>query len=294
MRVTLVKPFGFCFGVKKAIETAYKAKEENPNQTIYILGNLVHNETVLNEMKDDDFVFLKDDCSLFESELKSLNDGSIIVFSAHGHAPSLDKIALDKKMKMYDATCHFVKINEKKIQEEIENGNEVIFIGVKNHAEANASISIDRHKVHLYDCKSSFDYENVNSISPLIVSQTTMTSGEIENATKEIINKFPKAKIAAKRCFATESRQDNLVKSGKDADAFVIIGSKESNNTQKLIWLVSKHFPNKKCYSILNVNDLEEYKNELSSYKEIAISSGASTPDSVVLACKKYIEENIR
>lgn len=294
MKITLVRPFGFCFGVKKAIETAYRAKEENPEETIYILGNLVHNETVLDEMKNAGFIFLKDDCNKFEEELNSLKDGSILVFSAHGHAPKFDKIAADKKMKIYDATCHFVKVNENKIVKETKSGNEVIFIGVKNHAEANASVSIDKSKIHLYDCKTPFDFGKVESKSPLIVSQTTMTSSEIETATRNIIEKLPKARVAAKRCFATESRQDNLIKSGDDADAFIIIGSKESNNTQKLISLVKKHFPSKKCYSILDVDDLKKIAEELSCYKNIIISSGASTPDSIVLACKDYLEENIR
>ncbi len=294
MKVTLVRPFGFCFGVKQAIETAYKAKEENPEKIIYILGNLVHNETVLNEMKNAGFVFLKDDCNKFEEELSSLKDGSIIVFSAHGHAPKLDEMAVNKSMKIYDATCHFVKANENKIVKETKDGNEVIFIGVKNHAEANASISIDESKVHLYDCKAPFDFEKIKSKSPLIVSQTTMTSNEIEIATRDIIKKIPEARIAAKRCFATESRQDNLIKSGKETDAFIVIGSKDSNNTQKLISLVRKRFPGKKCYSILNVDDLKEYIKELSQYKNIVISSGASTPDSIVLSCKAYLEENIR
>ncbi len=289
MEVILVKPFGFCFGVKKAIEIAYKAKEENPEKTIYILGELVHNETVLNKLKEDGFALLNVDSRFFKDELLKMEDRAVIVFSAHGHSPKLDEIAKSKKMKVYDATCHFVKENERKIRDATNNGDDVIFVGIKKHAEAIASLSIDESKVHLYDRNEVFDFPKIKSKTPLVVSQTTMTNDEIDEAINDIKKNISEAKIAAKHCFATESRQKELVKLGKEADAFVVIGSKGSNNTRKLIQLVNDNFPNKKCLNVVDVDDLTKHIQELNGNDKILIASGASTPDYVVLECKKYL-----
>ena len=122
---------------------------------------------------------------------------------------------IKKKLKIYDATCIFVRKNEKQIAEKIQNRNEVIYIGIRNHAETNAALGINSKRVHLMTPKESFCFFDVHSSSPLVVSQTTMTSDDIFSCEKEIKEKIPNAKFMAKQCYATEERQKEVILKGK-------------------------------------------------------------------------------
>ena len=148
MKVTTISPFGFCMGVTKAIEVAKKAKKEHPNEDVFVIGNLVHNERIIEEIRTLGLIVLDEREKSLRDWLISLPEQSVIVFTAHGHAPELDEIASRKKMLVYDSTCVFVKENEEMIKEEIRSGGEIIYIGQRNHAEANGAIGIDESKIH--------------------------------------------------------------------------------------------------------------------------------------------------
>ena len=293
MEIKIVEPSGFCFGVKKAIEIAKKAKNENKDRQIYIIGSLVHNEDVIEDLENDGFLILDERKKSLEEYLRELNEGSVIVFSAHGHSPVLDEIALEKHMKIYDATCIFVKNNERKAYKEINDDNEVIFIGIPNHAETNGIMGVSKEKVHLYQPNTIFNYAKLKSKKPLVISQTTMSEDEISSSIKDIKNHLPEAIISARQCFETERRQSEAIKEGKDHDCFVIIGGKNSNNTKRLFLILKSAYPNKESLFVLNEIELKNHLSTLKQYNKIMLVSGASTSDSTISSCYKLLNEEI-
>ncbi len=289
MDIKVIEPSGFCFGVKKAIDTAKKAKDENIGKQIYIVGALVHNEEVTKELENEGFIIL-DECEKpLKDHLENLNDGSVIVFSAHGHAPYLDEIAKRKNMKIYDATCIFVKNNEKSATKVVENGGEVIYIGIENHAETNGMIGINDKKIHIYTPGMHFDFSKINSSEPLIISQTTMSKEEIKTSIETIKKNIPGSIVSAKQCFETERRQSEALAQGANYDCFIVIGGKNSNNTKRLALILKEAYPSKECFLILNETELKGELDRIAKHEKIMIVSGASTADSTIYACLRLI-----
>ncbi|MCQ2799479.1 MAG: 4-hydroxy-3-methylbut-2-enyl diphosphate reductase [Bacilli bacterium] len=288
MEVIVINPHGFCRGVDKAIELAYKAKNENPNSQINILGTLVHNECVISDLKADGFNILHEKEHSLEEWITLLNEGDVVVFSAHGHSPKLNELAKTKKLKVYDATCPFVKANELFIKNKVLEGGQVIYIGQKGHAEAMGALGIDENAILLCEPNKPFDYESVKDDEPLLVSQTTMGLDEIEETVHLLKEKFAKAVLAAKACDATEKRQNAISNAPTDIDLYVIMGSKTSNNTIKLFNLAKEKYPNAMVIRALDVNELKDY--DLSKNKKAALISGASTSLKEFDAVKDYLE----
>ena len=113
MEVALIKPQGFCSGVTRAVELAKKAKNENPDKNIYILGMLAHNQSLIDDLTRDGFITLSGN---EEEEISRLHNGDVLIFTAHGHSSKLDELAKEKGLITYDATCFKVLDNLKKIR----------------------------------------------------------------------------------------------------------------------------------------------------------------------------------
>lgn len=288
MKVTTISPFGFCMGVTKAIEVAKKAKKEHPNEDVFVIGNLVHNERIIEEIRALGLIVLDEREKSLRDWLISLPEQSVIVFTAHGHAPELDEIASRKKMLVYDSTCVFVKENEEMIKEEIRSGGEIIYIGQRNHAEANGAIGIDESKIHLLVPGESLALKCLHTSEPLVISQTTMAPNEIQESIQEILKIFPKAKIAAKRCTATEIRQRNILKAPKNTDLFLVLGSKTSNNTMKLYEIAKAFYRKADVFRVLGLSELKTLN--LSGYQNAVIASGASTSIADVHEIESYLK----
>lgn len=288
MKVIVINPHGFCRGVNKAIELAYKAKEENEGKQINILGTLVHNECVIADLEKDGFKILHEKEHSLEEWISLLQEGDVIVFSAHGHSPKLDEIAKERNLKIYDATCSFVRANELIIKNKIAQGGQVVYIGQKGHAEATGALGIDDENIFLCEPKKQMDLGAIKDVSPLLVSQTTMGMDEISDTVNGLKNIFPMAKLAAKVCDATEKRQNAIGNAPSDIDLYVIMGSKTSNNTIKLYNLAKEKYPSATIVRALDVNELKEI--DLSNKKKAALISGASTSIKEFDAVKEFLE----
>ena len=286
MKVTLLNPSGYCAGVTNAINIALEAKRMNKDKDVYILGMLVHNDLVIDELTKLGITTLYRDGKSDENILYSLPDHSIIVFSAHGHQKQLDDIAREKQFVVYDATCKKVKHNLELIEKEIHDGHEVIYIGHKNHPEALAALSLD-NKVHFYDIKEEFDYKRIKDKSPLVINQTTLNTKELKEIYVDIIVHRPKARISDEICAATRLRQESLIALEDDVDLILIIGDTKSSNTNRLLEIAKSYHPD--IDSIL-LSDLEEVKKlEIKSH-HIVVASGASTPRNEIDKIVKYLE----
>ena len=279
MKIEVLKPKGYCSGVTLAIKCALKAKEENKDTPVYVLGMLVHNKETIDFLKEKGIITLSNENNDLFELIKEVPSNSVLIFTAHGHAEKLDEIAKSKNIKIYDATCPMVRNNINLIKDKIKEGYQIIFIGKKNHPETNAMLSISPN-VKLYDDNLLNNYLKTTNSTIFVTNQTTSNYDELEETHQKILNVCPNAIIQNEVCNTTRLRQKSLKSLADDTDLIIIVGSKESNNTMKLYDIAVNTYPRAKVIRIEGLLDIEY--NDLLNKKHIAIVSGASTPPSTV------------
>ncbi len=284
MEVALIKPQGYCAGVMQAIKLAVEAKEYNPNRNVFVLGMLVHNKIVIDELARHEIKTLEGDNEI--NLINSLSEGDVIIFSAHGHDPKLDELAKSKGLIIYDATCPKVANNMNRIREEIKANHQVIYIGQKGHRETNAALSLSNN-VSLYDTKLLINYQLITDKSPYVINQTTLNFIALEDIHNDIKKHIPGARIANEICAATRLRQEAILNIGKDTDLILIVGDQKSSNSKKLYDLAKEHYSNSDVYLVRDLEDVK--KLDLANKKKAAISSGASTPLFLVEEIHEYL-----
>ncbi len=285
MKVTVLEPSGYCSGVERAIKIALKTKEEHPNTNVVILGMLVHNEDSLKSLQNQGIeTIYKKDCSL-EQLIDEIKEPSVVILSAHGHAISVEEKLIKNGHVIVDATCPFVKTSLQTIFEEVNKGFPVFYIGVKNHPEAVAALSLSKN-IFFIDYKEQ-NIPEVLEKSPLVISQTTLSKFEVEEINKKILAKYPKAKFLEGICHASTKRQEALMNLDKDVDLIYVVGGSNSNNSKTLFNLAKNLYPSKQVKLIQNASDIKE--KDLLGLSHVVISSGASTPKEVINEIKNKL-----
>ncbi len=285
MKVTVLEPSGYCSGVERAMNIAIETKANNPSKNVVVLGMLVHNEDSLKKLEDKGIsTIYKANCSL-EQMVDEIKTPSLVILTAHGHSKNLEQVILSKGHKIIDATCPFVSNSFAEISKAITESNKVLYIGVKNHPEANAALSISKD-VTFVNAKTK-EIPLINSKSPMVISQTTLSSFEIQEIIDSIKAKYPDAKFLNGICNASTSRQKALMNVGEDVDLIYIVGGSNSNNTKTLYNLANNLYKNKVVKVISNETEIN--KKDLIGLSHIAISSGASTPKEVIERVKKVL-----
>ncbi|MCX5693504.1 MAG: 4-hydroxy-3-methylbut-2-enyl diphosphate reductase [Candidatus Omnitrophica bacterium] len=262
MKIKVAKCAGFCFGVKRAINIAENAlKELRPGDKIYSLGPIIHNPQVVEELFKEGLQVI--------SSLEKIKGGTAII-SSHG-APL--KVAGDirkKGMKLIDATCPFVKYAQNIVKDLKKEGYGIVIVGDSAHPEVKALKSIAGKN------------KNLKKIG--VISQTTQSRENYINEIKKILSEdFSEVKIFNTICNDTSKRQLATRRLLEDCDLMIVVGGKNSANTKRL-WQICKESG---VDSFHIETELEVSKNWFRGKKRIGITSGASTPDSMV---KKIIE----
>lgn len=286
MEIIRAKHMGFCFGVAGAIETCHTVlkEEENKNKRIFILGMLVHNQYVVDKLKSEGFLIVEEKDILEKKD--DLKQDDIVIIRAHGTLKKIYNILEEKGVKVYDATCKFVTHIRDTLIEMEKKGNEIIFIGDKEHPEVKGIISFGKNiRVfnELEEIKKAEIDENKNYC---VLTQTTLNKKKLEKIKSFLENHYSNVNILDKVCGATQVRQEAVEELSKKVDILLVIGGKNSSNTKKL-YDISKAI-NKNTYLIENEKELEE--NWFTDCKKVGITAGASTPKEIVI----NIENKIR
>ncbi len=285
MIVKDIRPRGFCKGVYFAIE---KVKEilnskEYP-KPIYVLGYIVHNKFVVEELKALGAITLDD---LTKSRLELIDDinSGTIVISAHGTPIDvIDKIKA-KGLTLVDATCKDVYITHDLIKEYLKKDYDIIYIGKKNHPETNASLSLGKN---IYLVETIKDIETIKTDKKIFVTnQTTFSIKDILPIHEAIKMKFPNAIITEEICNATRLRQNAIIKANSDVDLCYIVGDKRSNNSLNLV-KISEKFTKTKTLLIQSVKDIKE--SDIKAIRVVSVSSGASTPEYLTKAVIDFLD----
>lgn len=272
MNVKRVIPSGYCKGVVNAINIAKITKEKNPDTPIYILGMIVHNSYVTEQLSKLGIITLDDSKKTKEELLDEIDEG-IVILTAHGTADYIKQKALNKGLTIVDGSCEDVLKTKNIIIDYLNKGYDVIYFGKKGHPEANAIIAIS-DKIHLVSKEEDILSLNIDNNKIIITNQTTMSYLELNTMIDLIIKKYPHAQTIKEICNATSTRQ-KAVENIKDADALYVVGDKKSNNTNKLVD-VAKANGIEKAFLISNKDEIN--KKDLEGLNNIYVTAGASTP----------------
>ncbi len=266
MEIRLASSYGFCFGVKRAIQIA----EKNQGSATY--GPLIHNKDEINRLKNGFNVNLADNMD----EVKNYNT---IVIRTHG-IPKNELSQLEEEGKnITDATCPFVTTPQKIVEKMSLEGYSIVIFGDENHPEIKG---VKSYAVNQNDVFVVLDEEELKEL-PLkskvaIVAQTTRKPDDFAKVVSALLSTTKELRAFNTICNATFENQDAAASLSQEADVMIVIGGKNSSNTKQL-YSICKHYCND-SYLIENEDDIigEWFKNK----KLCGISAGASTPDWVV------------
>ena len=273
-QILLISPRGFCAGVTRAIDTVVEVLEKF-GPPVYVKHEIVHNKHVIDDLKAKGAIFIED-----------INDAPIdkpLVFSAHGVAKNILDTAKQMNKYVVDATCPLVtKVHVQAIK--FYNLNyKIILIGHKNHPEVEGTLGQlpvgGIVLIENLDDIQNLNFENEDKLA--YVTQTTLSVDDTKEIIDALKKKFPHIKSSPKEdiCYATTNRQNAIKDYAHECDSFIVVGSKNSSNSNRLVEVAKKSGCD---LSVLLENasnlNIDNYKN----HQTIGLSSGASVPDILV------------
>lgn len=272
MEITVAKSAGFCFGVQRAVDSVYKELEENSGK-IYTFGPIIHNEQVVEDLNKKGIEVIDT-----VEQLKEIKEGTVVVRS-HGAAKEIYDILEQQKLKMVDATCPFVKKIHNIVLDESNNGKTIIIIGNDNHPEVEGIKGWVNGEVIVINKEEQIEKLSLpEQTKACIVSQTTFNHNKFKYLVEIIRKKGYDITVVNTICNATHVRQVEAQKISSKVDGMIVIGGKNSSNTQKLYDICRNECEN--TFYVQTVKDLNLH--ELKSLKSIGITAGASTPKNII------------
>ena len=285
MEVKRVVPSGYCKGVVNAIKLAKQTRAENPDEKIYILGMLVHNSFVSDELASLGIITL-DDSAAGKEELLDKVDEGIIIFTAHGISDRIKNKAAAKGLKYVDATCVDVLKTQNIIKEHLKEGYQIIYFGKKKHPEAEAVLSIS-DRIHLVTDEKDLEVLDLKEDKLFLTNQTTMSYLELKDLIEKVKQIYPQTVVQQEICNATSSRQEAIAKL-TDCDLLYVVGDSKSNNTNKLVDIARKQGI-RKVLLIHSYKDID--RNDLADVEKVYVTAGASTPPLLIDEVISYLKE---
>ena len=273
MKILVAKDAGYCFGVRDAVDLAYKTAEEYDE--VYMLGDIVHNENVVNDLS-------KAGAKVVDS-LDKVPDDKPILLRAHGSKTSVWDDAKSRNLNIIDATCPLVHKIHQDVKDLYEDGRKIIVIGDHGHDEV---VAIADQVPRTIVVSSVKEAEQINRIRKAgVVTQSTQAIENVQDIIKILMTKIFDLRFVNTICFPTKRNQEQIKQLAKENDAMVIIGSFTSANSKRLTML-SKEI-NSRTYQVTGVSDIDISWFE--NCESVGISAGASTPDYLIEEVKNKL-----
>ena len=283
-QIKLANPRGFCAGVDRAIDIVNKALEIY-GAPVYVKHEVVHNKVVVEDLRARGAIFIE--------EIDEIPDDSLVIFSAHGVSSEVEESTKARNLNFFDATCPLVTKVHMEVKKHAKANKDIILIGHEGHPEVEGTMGrhINAENSSIYLVQDEVDATNIqvkNSKSLALVTQTTLSVDETMSIIEILKKRFPKIEIPKKDdiCYATQNRQDAVKQLALESDYIIVVGSKNSSNSNRLRELAEKCG----CKSILidEFSDLD--LEDLQKFENIAITAGASAPESRVMEIAKSLE----
>jgi len=271
MKIILDENAGFCFGVKKAVDRTFEEIEKAKDRKLYTYGPLIHNNQVIGKLESlgvssiDDIGRIKED------------ENAELIIRSHGIPEEKYRLFEEKGLEYIDCTCPYVSAIHKKVREYYQKGYKIIIVGDSKHPEVVGINGWCGYTAEIVDNEKTVDklpiYDKI-----CLVAQTTITKKIWDSVVDAIQHKYKEAIIFNTICSATEKRQESAEQLSRNVDCMLVIGSRESSNTNKLYQICRSNCDN--TYHIEGAEDLPA--DALKKFKRIGFTAGASTPDWVI------------
>ena len=276
MEIRLANTRGFCAGVDRAIEIVKKVLEIQ-GAPVYVKHEVVHNKTVVEELKQLGAIFVED--------IHEIPEGEVVIYSAHGISKAVEVESQNRNLNVFDATCPLVSKVHAEVNTYAKLGYHCLLIGHKNHPEVEGTMGQfdtsfggtitlieDLAEVNKLNFKAS---DNI-----AFVTQTTLSVDDTQEIKDSLIQKYPAIKGPKKDdiCYATQNRQDAVKQLALESDLVLVIGSENSSNSNRLREIAERS--GVEAYLIDTIEDLP--LDCLEGKSKIGLTSGASAPEHLV------------
>ncbi|MGH7795911.1 MAG: 4-hydroxy-3-methylbut-2-enyl diphosphate reductase [Candidatus Binatia bacterium] len=280
-KIILAKPRGFCAGVEMAIETVERALARH-GAPLYVFHEIVHNQHVVGDFFQRGVRFVQ--------SIEEVPAGAKLVFSAHGVAPAVWQQAKKKNLQMIiDATCPLVEKVHREVRKFAAQGYWIILVGHEKHDEIVGTSGEAPERIRIVgNADEARSVDVPNSAKIVALTQTTLSVDDTREIIDILKERFPKLVTAAKEdiCYATQNRQDAVKQLSKEVDLVLVIGSRNSENSNQLCKVARSE--GKNAYLIDDHHAIDP--RWLQGVKRVGITSGASVPERLVLAAAEYFE----
>lgn len=289
MKIECAESAGFCFGVKRAVDTVYKLLDEE-KEDVYTLGPIIHNEQVVDDLSSRGVMVADVPSDVPEEKVP----GATLVIRSHGVSKSVVEELDKRKIRYEDATCPFVKKIHYTVSEYSEKGYYIIIIGSPDHPEVQGILGWAGDAGTVIESREEAEAfvlpEKDKKIC--IVAQTTFNYKKFQELV-EIFSKKGYDILAVNTiCNATSTRQKEAESLARRSDAMIVIGGKHSSNSRKLYEICKNQCAN--TFFIQTVDDLKNIS--FQSFTSLGITAGASTPNTIIQevlkACQKQVSKN--
>jgi len=272
VKIYLANPRGFCAGVDRAIEIVERAIELY-GAPIYVRHEVVHNRFVVDNLRAKGAIFIED--------LAEVPDHATLIFSAHGVSKTVEDEAARRGFRVFDATCPLVTKVHMEVARLRKQGTEVILIGHAGHPEVEGTMGQARDGIYLIERLE--DIAGLSVIDPdnlAYVTQTTLSVDDTAKIIEALRARFPSIRAPKKDdiCYATQHRQDAVKKLAAECDVVLVIGSRNSSNSNRLREVAQAQ--GARAYMIDGAGDIR--RDWLEGATRVGITAGASAPEVLV------------
>lgn len=281
-KVLLASPRGYCAGVDRAVQTVELALKHY-GAPVYVRKEIVHNRHVVDTLTEAGAIFV--------NEVDEVPEGSVLVFSAHGIAPSVLQAAKARNLHTVDATCPLVKKVHGEARRFAKQGKEIILIGHRGHEEVEGTAGEAPDQTYVVEDPEDVANLNIKDPSELVwLSQTTLSVDETKDTVAFLKERFPEINDPPSDdiCYATQNRQGAVKELAQKCDVVLVVGSRNSSNSVRLREVAEQEgVPN--AYLIDYFHEIDPAW--LEGAETVGVTSGASVPDILVHQVVDYLVE---
>ena len=282
LTIYLVKPRGFCAGVERAIAVVEKAIEKY-GSPIYVRHEIVHNKFVVEALKEKGVIFV--------NEIDEIPADSIVIFSAHGVAESVENEAYERNLKAINATCPLVTKVHLEAQSHEKKGRKLILIGHAGHPEVEGTSGRVQSEVTIISNIDDIENLTFSANEDLAyVTQTTLSVDDTRKIIARLKERFPNIHGPDLKdiCYATQNRQNAVKELAKLVDLILVLGSSNSSNSNRLCDIAKEM--GKKSFLINNYQNIQ--KDWFIGINSVGITAGASAPEALVQETIEFLQKN--
>ena len=286
MKIILANPRGFCAGVGRAIEIVNKVLEQK-GPPVYVKHEVVHNQTVVDELREQGAIFVE--------EISEIPSGATVIYSAHGVSKEVQDQSNANELGIFDATCPLVSKVHSEVELHSRAGRDCILIGHKNHPEVEGTMgqynTSSGGKIYLVQSiqeAEEIEVQDPKNIS--FVTQTTLSVDDTQEIIKVLQRRFPSISGPRKDdiCYATQNRQDAVKQLALECDLILVIGSKNSSNSNRLREIAERSGVESHLIDTSADLNLDWFHGK----KVLGITSGASAPEHLVQELLDTLSQN--